>query len=198
MVIVISNPTSLKDETLIINQLFDEGLEFFHLRKPGCSLEYMHSILKEINSKHHSKVSLHQHHELADTFGLNRLHYTEESRRQLNESELNKQILNGKIISSSIHNAEEYKTLSSHFDYAFFGPVFNSISKSGYNSIINDDFKIPDFRKTKMIALGGIDKEKINRIKKYGFDGIGVLGNIWIESKNAVSNFKNIKKEWER
>lgn len=197
MVIIISNPVAIKNEHVIINQLFDEGLEFYHLRKPGCSVNEMTDLLDRINSMHYSKISLHQHHELADSYEIKRLHYTEEKRKYLNDR-MNEENIKGKIISSSIHNPEESKFLSSSFDYVFLGPVFNSISKSGYNSILNNDFKLPELRNMKMIALGGINNSKIRQVKEYGFDGVGVLGHIWKETNNAVANFKSIKREWER
>lgn len=197
MVIVISNPTSLKDEHLIINQLFEEGLEYFHLRKPGCSVIELTELLDQIAPGSHSKISLHQHHELADSYGMQRLHFTEENRRSLNKGLIDKQ-MKEKRFSTSIHTPEEYPDLSSSFDYVFFGPVFNSISKPGYNSILKNGFKLPALRKTKMIALGGIDSSKIKEVKDFGFDGAGILGSIWNDSKNAVNNFKSIKKEWLR
>jgi thiamine-phosphate pyrophosphorylase len=198
MVIVISNPTSVKDEHVIINQLFEEGLELFHLRKPGSSINELRSLLKNIEIKHYPKIALHQHHEIADQLGIQRLHYTEENRKNTFEIILNEQLQKNNILSSSVHDIEEYKKVSSHFDYVFLSPVFNSISKSGYHSILKKDFEIPVERKTKIIALGGIDNKKAGEIKVYGFDGIATLGAIWNEPENALINFKNIKKEWQR
>jgi thiamine-phosphate pyrophosphorylase len=36
-VIVISNPTVIQNEANLINDLFNEGLSCFHLRKPNAS-----------------------------------------------------------------------------------------------------------------------------------------------------------------
>jgi thiamine-phosphate pyrophosphorylase len=198
MVIVISNPTSLKDEADLINQLFDEGLEIFHLRKPGSSLNELTLLLNQIDDRHHSKVSLHQHHVLNALFGLTRIHFTEEKRKQLSAKEINEFKENKIITSSSIHDQEKYETVSPHFDYVFLGPLFNSISKPGYKSIAKDDFRVPLARETKIIALGGIDNSKITKVKEYGFDGFAALGNIWKDSENAIRNFKKLKKEWEK
>jgi thiamine-phosphate pyrophosphorylase len=196
MIVIISNPAPINNEAIIVNQLFNEGLEFFHLRKPKYSLKELSLLLSQIDNKYYSKIALHQHHKVAEDFGLNRFHYTEENRKKLKDDDLYKHKVKGRMLSSSIHDAEEYQNLSSHFDYVFFGPVFNSISKSGYSSILKNDFRIPSLGKIKMIALGGIDNSKINETKKYGFDGIALLGNIWNEPKNAIKNFKIISKEW--
>jgi thiamine-phosphate pyrophosphorylase len=194
MVIVISNPVSVKDEHQIINQLFDEGLEIFHLRKPECSKSEIADLLEKIDSRHYTKIALHQHHEIAETFGMQRLHFTEESRKQMTDMKVPEK----KILSSSIHAPEDSKTVSPFFEYVFLGPVFDSISKPGHRSILNQGFKLPEIKKTKLIALGGVDNSKIQEVKGYEFDGIAVLGHIWKETKNAVSNFRLIKTEWEK
>jgi thiamine-phosphate pyrophosphorylase len=196
MIIIISNPTSVKEEHVIINQLFDEGLEFFHLRKQEYSIREQCLLLERIDVKYRSKISLHQHHEIADMFGIERFHYPEEYRKRLNEVVINEHKEKKNLLSTSIHELKESENIS-HFDYVFFGPVFNSISKPNYNSTLKKDFKIPALRKTKMIAIGGIDSQKIKKAKEYGFDGIAVLGNIWTEPEEALNNFKSLKKEWE-
>jgi len=198
MVIVISNPTSVKNEADLINQLFDEGLQIFHLRKPGSSLNELTLLLNQIDDRHYSKISLHQHHVLNSLFGLKRIHFTEEKRKQLQASEINEYKEKKIITSSSIHDHERYETVSPHFDYVFLGPIFNSISKPGYSSIAKGGFRVPSREKTKIIALGGIDNSNVGKVKEYGFDGIATLGNIWSTSENAIPNFKKLKKEWEK
>ena len=192
MIIVISNPISIKDEALIIEQLFEAELEIFHVRKPDYSVSEMEIFLKGIHKDHHSKLALHQHHELAESFGIKRLHYTEEKRREMNKLPKYSDF----ILSTSIHAKEEYATVNGNFEYCFFSPVFDSISKPDLKSSINDKFKIPLFRKTQLLALGGIDISKIDEVKKMGFDGVAVLGIIWSDPKNAVKNFKEINKKW--
>ena len=131
-IIVITNPAMVANESLVINQLFESGLEVLHLRKPEYSLTETENFLKSIECIYHSRIALHQHHELAAKYGINRLHYPENKRIQLNESELIKLSNQDYIISTSIHNIAAYKKLDSRFNYCFFGPVFNSISKKNY------------------------------------------------------------------
>ncbi len=52
-VIVISNPTVIHNEAKLINQLFNEGLPHFHLRKPNISESEMESLLHQIDAKFH-------------------------------------------------------------------------------------------------------------------------------------------------
>jgi thiamine-phosphate pyrophosphorylase len=133
MLHVISNPTPVANEASLINQLFDEGLRVFHLRKPESSLEEMALLLQAINPCHYPKIALHQHHSLAGDFGMGRLHYTEAARKSASQETLSKQRAEY-ILSTSVHSLADYQSLAEYFDYAFLGPVFNSISKPGYEA----------------------------------------------------------------
>ena len=188
MIIVISNPERVADEATVINKLFDAGMELFHLRKPEYTKEELKTLLLKIGSEHYSKIALHQHHELAEEFGIKRLHYAEKKRMELKELKKTDCVL-----STSVHSMKDYKSLSSDFDYAFFGPVFNSISKINYTPVIGDDFNLSGNKtSTKIIAIGGIDEENVIKDFEMGFDGVAEVGAIWQEPKEAVYNFKNI------
>ena len=194
MLVVISSPTTVADEATIINTLFDEGLEILHLRKPDTTIEEIRSLLKKIKPQYYQRIALHQHHEVADDFfGMNRLHYTEENRRDWNGEARERQVL-----STSIHQLEEYKKLSPSFDYTFFGPVFDSISKAGYASSLSNDFVFPvEPDHPKVIAIGGIDVSNIQKAKDMNFDGVAVLGAIWSKAEDSVRQFKTLQKAWE-
>jgi thiamine-phosphate pyrophosphorylase len=195
MVIIISSPTPVDQEHKIINALFDEGLSIFHLRKLDYSAKELHHLVIKINREHHSKIAFHQHHELAEQLGSRRLHFTEQDRKKKMQ-EIQKFKKGDAVFSTSIHHLAAYATLSELFDYCFLAPVFNSISKPELQSMITPDFKLPARSKTKIIALGGISSSGIPDVKKYGFDGIAALGNIWQEPDQAVKNFKMLQREW--
>jgi thiamine-phosphate pyrophosphorylase len=195
MFIVISYPTPVQNEASLINQLFDEGLQIFHLRKPDASEMEIEALLHDINYKHHHKIALHQHHQLAKIFSVNRLHFTAAFRKVLTEDDL--EILKSEsfILSTSTHSLDEFKSISNHFDYAFLGPVFNSISKPDYKATEIDNLDSLKSKITKAIALGGITEENIKSCIKKGFDGVAVLGSIW-ESSDPVKEFRKISKRW--
>ena len=50
-------------------------------------------------------------------------------------------------------------------------------------------------KKKKIIALGGIDEDKIDMVNDSGFSGIALLGAIW-QNENPVGKFKRIKEKW--
>ena len=85
----------------------------------------------------------------------------------------------------------------------FISPIFDSISKVGYKSNFSQD-KLLETKNTGLLsnniyALGGIDKNNINILKKYGFKGCAVLGTLWNEFENnsdidfVLKNFIEIK-----
>ena len=191
MLIVISSPTPVTQEASLINQLFDEGLLVFHLRKPDSSSQELVLLLQEINSEHHSKIALHSHHYLAKSFGINRLHYTEASRKQLTEVDFSE---NENVLSTSVHSVEDFKNLSEHFSYAFLSPVFNSISKPDYQAKKFILSGMEKNRSTKLIGLGGIDESNCSKVYDMGFDGIALLGSIW-NSENPVKSFVQISQK---
>lgn len=188
--VVISSPGTVTDETGIINALLEEGLELFHLRKPAYSKKKVVKILDNIDSRYRSKIVLHQHHDLSEQFGISRIHFPESKRLQSEEEEFRKWKAKHFILSTSIHSMKDYHALSDSFEYAFYGPVFESISKPGYKPHSNQLEPIVSNNKTEMIAIGGITPAKIEKVKQMGFDGVAVLGAIWKDTTNAITTFK--------
>lgn len=191
---VISDPIAFKGETELINLLFESGMSVFHLRKEGINKAEYAALLEGIRAQYHDRIALHQFHELSFDFpGIKRLHYPEWFRRQ-NFKEHLPNNTNGKILSTSIHQLASLGETTG-FDYTFYGPVFNSISKPGYTGTIQPGFKLPIGRPVQIIALGGIEWNNLEQIKTLGFDGLAILGAIWNDRKNAVPNFNLIQKK---
>ena len=193
--IVISNPDFIQEEAEIINGLFVAGLECLHLRKPDSTEKEMRELIEKINPVFYNRLSLHQHHILTKHFGIFRLHYTENDRHQKSEEKLQKLKEEGYKLSTSIHNLEQVNLLSPYFDYTFFSPVFDSISKSDYKSNLPQNFFLSDeLKKIPIIGLGGIDIENIQEVKKMNFDGAAVLGTLWKDPMKAVDTFARLGK----
>lgn len=187
--IVISNPENLNGEAAVINDLFRAGLSCFHLRKPGSSAGQLGALLDRIDAAFYPRIALHQHHGLARTYGINRLHYTEEARRQTSEDILESNIQQGYLLSTSVHETQHLSS-PGPFKYTFFGPVFDSISKPGYRSAVKPGFRIKTAPgKPLVIALGGIEAGHLPAIKEMGFDGAAVLGTIWQQPEKAIEIF---------
>ena len=125
--IVITNPSSIANEISIIDSLFEEGLSLLHIRKPDFSELEMALFIHQIKLRFRANLVLHSHHELAQDFGINRIHFPEKQRKEVFEI-----ARENKIISTSVHSIETFNALHPNFEYAFLSPVFKSISKENY------------------------------------------------------------------
>ena len=70
-----------------------------------------------------------------------------------------------------------------NFDFVLLSPVFDSFSKQGYAAEYTPE-QIRQAAKDgiidkRVIALGGIDEDKILQVKDYGFGGAAILGGLW-------------------
>ena len=189
--IVISNPTEIANEHQIIQALFEEGLELFHIRKPDASEEKLRCYIAAIDSKYHCKLVLHQQYNLVAEFQLERLHFSEKVRQTIPDN-FQKLI---PFLSTSVHTIADFNNLSERYDAAFISPIYPSISKTDYKPTQNllEQTKERTNWKTKWIALGGISAENIAATLTQGFDDVALLGTIW-NSTNPIQNFKKCQK----
>jgi len=205
MIIVISNPTSIVKEHAIINQLFDEGLETFHLRKKLYSENEIKKFIELISEKYFKRIVLHTNYHLAKEYNMKGIHVPAVSNYKSSKGSL----------SISFHSINEIEKSDKTFDYGFLSPLFDSISKAGYKSKFDlEEVKVflqkhkshnnksgdPSENvkgklREQIIALGGIDIDKIDNVKELGFSGIALMGAIW-QSENPIEKFKLIKEKW--
>ncbi|UWY29826.1 thiamine phosphate synthase [Flavobacterium sp. TR2] len=192
--IVITNPFFIKDEIQILHSLLEEGLSLLHIRKPDFSEAEMAQFIHQIKLEFRNKLVLHNHYDLAEDFGINRFHLSEKERDVLNQfhARFSKRC---KFLSTSTHSIEDFNSLENEFDYAFLSPVFKSISKENYQPK-TDLFEALKLRKnytTKVIALGGIDSQNIQKSLENGFNDVALLGSIW-NNENPIKQFKLCQK----
>ncbi|MCG8802773.1 thiamine phosphate synthase [Tenacibaculum finnmarkense] len=195
MIVLISPEKDVANEMQILHQLFEAGLECYHLRKPSKDYQEHIVYLNQIPEKYHNKIVTHYFHELVNEYSLKGIHFQEQKRRDALENGsryfIGLQMI-GKTMSSSFHEPEELATCDIEFDYHLLSPVFSSISKKGYQG---RGFDVNHIDKT-IIGMGGITSETISKTLALGFQGIGVLGGVW-NSQNAVESFKKIQKEFD-
>jgi len=190
MIIVITPEKVVQNETELINELFQEGLDLLHIRKPFINSKEMKDFIQKIDLKFHHQLVLHSHYDLAKNFTISRLHFREIDR----QNELYKSFLD-KTISTSVHDIETFNELNEDWEYSFISPVFPSISKKGYgeNSTILNDIKRRTHSNVKLIALGGINEKNINEVFESEVSGVALLGAIW-ESNKPLNVFKKCRK----
>ncbi|MDD4637659.1 MAG: thiamine phosphate synthase [Bacteroidales bacterium] len=174
--ITITAERILNKEAAILNLLFDEGLPLLHLRKPCSSASEIKELLEAIHPSYYQRIVVHDHFEMIALFGLKGAH--------LNRRNPDAPNLSGITVSRSCHAIQTIRDLEG-YDYLFLSPVFDSISKQGYNHA----FTPQELRKAgsngiinnKIIALGGIHAANIPLAAGYGFGGVAVLGALWGE-----------------
>lgn len=195
MIVVIAPEKDIENEIIILTQLFEAGLEFYHLRKPMKNYLEHCDYLNQIAPKFHNRIVVHYFHELINKYDLKGIHFQEQKRRDHidNPGQYFKGLnMFGKTISSSFHEPEELECCEFEFDYHLLSPVFSSISKEGYEGRA---FNVKSIDKL-IIGMGGINTETIPETLQLGFKGVGVLGGVW-NSINPVESFIEIKDRFE-
>ena len=81
------------------------------------------------------------------------------------------------------------------FDYVFLSPIFNSISKPGYNAAFTQEQLLqaaasPAFSQ-KVYALGGVSAENLPQVSRMGFAGAVLLGDVW-QAPSPVQRFSQL------
>ena len=195
MLIVLTSERLLDQETKHLNHLFSEGLELLHLRKPGFTEGDYRQYLSRIEPLYYPRIMIHHEHPLCVEYGLRGVHLQEQPRRDL-EKKLEGYVASysqkGFKVSSSFHAIEELETYAHHFEYVFLSPVFSSISKAGYEG---KGFDVSSIEK-KVIGMGGIKVDTVDKAQQLGFAGVGVLGGIW-NSPDYLQSFLDIKRKVE-
>lgn len=196
--ILITPPYFFIEEDKIITSLFEEGLDILHLRKPDTAPMYSERLLTLIPKQYHKRIVTHDHFYLKEEFNLMGIH--------LNSRNPDVPLNYKGHVSCSCHSLEEVKQKKGHFNYVLMSPIFDSISKKEYLS----NFSAEELKKAsksgiidkKVFALGGITTENVRTIKKYGFGGAAILGDIWnrfdehetINYAEVLQRFKQLKK----
>ena len=191
MILVITPETLVHNETEVINQMFQEGLDLLHIRKPWITNDEMLDFIEHIDEEFHNQLVLHSHYELGRNHDISRFHFREESRKEGNF----KAYMNENVISTSVHDISTYNTLEKEWEYAFMSPFFPSISKKGYgeDSTMMEDMKQRSNPNVKLIALGGIAPNNIREVFEKGVNGVALLGAIW-ESHQPLKVFEECRK----
>ncbi|MGK6343148.1 thiamine phosphate synthase [Chryseobacterium sp. DT-3] len=191
MILVITPETIVKNETEIINRMFQEGLDLLHIRKPMMGREEMINFLYGIDREFYPQLVLHGYYDLGSDHHISRFHFREADRKD----EAYKSYTGQSTLSTSVHDIETYNSLEKEWDYAFISPVFPSISKKGYGEelTVMQEIKYRANQNVKLIALGGINESNICKVFENGADGAALLGAVW-ESNQPLNTFKRCRK----
>lgn len=82
MIILIAPEKDISDELKVLHQLFEEGLEWYHFRKPLKNYDEHVSYLNEIDEKYHNRIVVHNFHELINEFNLKGIHFSRTKKKR--------------------------------------------------------------------------------------------------------------------
>lgn len=165
-----------RERERIINFLNSGYVDLFHIRKPSFTENQMREYLSFFPINTRQRLALHDWHSLAKELEIGGVHFN-------NRNGFSSDLIKGKRVSFSCHSIEQVNLWKDKADYLFLSPIFNSISKQGYKS----NFALKDLQQlfkenildNKVVALGGVTEENINKLEEIGFSSCAILGSLW-------------------
>ena len=157
----------------LIVRLLEDGLyNTIHIRHPEASMRDMITIIEDVPQRWHEALHIHGHFDLVNEYNLGGLH--------LNRRCPTPPAGYHGVLSASCHNIVEIgRCQDAGLNYVTLSPVFNSISKPGYKGAFSDeDLQALDQFTIKIVALGGVTHDNIQKLKPYNFSGYAMLGGV--------------------
>ncbi len=196
-VILITKDTFFVEENIILNALFEEGLDVLHLRKPDSEPVLCERLLTLMPEKWYDKIVVHDHFYLQEEYGLKGIH--------LNSR--NPEPPAGYVghLSRSCKSLEEIEEWKKKCNYVFLSPVFDNLTLSAecepYSMKTLSEASKRGIIDEKVIALGGVNVDNVRKAKELGFGGIGIMAAVWKnfdfhksdDFKILIDYFKKIK-----
>lgn len=194
---IISHTGIIPDETIIWEQLLDEGADSILVRKPGLPLSGYETLIQQVAPAYRNRLMIAEHATLCERYGLQGVHFGEAARADLSAEQLNSYEEHHWLLSTSIHSADTLHVTSNAWGQLLLSPVFNSISKPGYTAAFDSSFRLDkDGFEGNVLALGGISDATAAKAREMQFDGIALLGAIWENPSDAVEEFCRIRDIW--
>lgn len=173
--IAITLPYAINGEAAIIRRLLADGFNYIHLRKPEADIEYCRELLEQLTPQERAKTVVHDYYELYKEYNLRGVHTNR------NITELPEDYKGSRT--RSCHSLEEIVKYRDEYDYLFLSPIFNSISKEGYQSAFShkelSEAAAKGIINHKTIALGGITPDKIPYLESLNFGGAAMSGAVY-------------------
>lgn len=189
--VVITSPKFIDHEADYLTALFRNGLRYLHLRKPSAPVTEIQRLLDTLPAEYHRFIVLHDHFKLISEYNLLGVH------------------LNGRNpepprgwmghVSCSCHTIEEVKQKKSICNYLFLSPIYDSISKEGYaGAFLKEELETAQSQGViddKVLALGGVNADRLPEVFSLGFGGAAFLGDVWnpFEKEGIVGGVEHFK-----
>lgn len=198
-VIVITSPGKNDHEIAQIAELFENGLETLHVRKPKFTSQEIEHYLLSIPKRYYDRLVLHGHYKLAIKHRLKGVHLHRRHRKPKLRNRWKlfwMRLRNPRLkIATTFHSLQSLRENTWSFDYVFLSPIFTSHAhysdeeSSGINllkSVIIES-------RSKVFALGGVTLEKLPIVQAAGFHGVGISGAVWKASTDHIKSLALFK-----
>ena len=73
-IIAITTPKVIDEDTFLIKNLLERGIDFIHLRKPDADINECRKLLSELTDEERTKIIVHDFPELYFEFSLKGIH----------------------------------------------------------------------------------------------------------------------------
>lgn len=187
-IIAITTPEPDAHEIRSLCRLIMSGaVDYLHVRIPSRDAEKTMEVLTEIPECLRKNVTVHYFQELARHYGLGGVHLPgeydgkgkEECVRELDgyDNFTDSSNCTRLRISKSCHSVEELSDIDC-YDYVTLSPIFDSISKHGYESGFDLETLSPFIKGRRVVALGGVTPGKLLELYASGFYGAAMLGAV--------------------
>lgn len=199
--IVVSSPRKKDDEVASTVRMFEAGLQRFHLRKPGTSKKYVKEFIEGIPKKYHNRIVIHTHHPFAKKYQLGGIHFSKKHRKsplKLRFKIACLRLFRPKlVITRSCHKLGDILDEKILYDYVFLSPIFDSISVNRLSGGFSHRGLTSGLEASKqhVVAMGGIEPDRLQSLAELGFEGGAVLGYIW-RADNHLNAFLECQEAW--
>lgn len=196
--IVMTKSTFFVEEDKILAALFEEGMDSLHLYKPNSEPIYSERLLTLLPEEFYGKMTVHDHFYLKDEFQLKGIH--------LNNCQTAPPIGYRGSISRTCHAISELKEAKRNSSYVFLKTLFDSQSNPADKSTLSMD-ELHEASRHGLIdkhvyAMGGINLDNISTVRRLGFGGVVVCGDLWnrfdiqggVDYKALIAHFGRLRK----
>jgi thiamine-phosphate pyrophosphorylase len=201
-IIVITSNRRDEKEPEIVNSFFANGLETLHLRKPRLSTRELSEYIEKIPAHFHKKIVIHSHHKLAGKYNLKGIHFTKSHLHHPRKTWFRMKMLGLKRNINTLTLSSSHSKLSTlydvgefNYDYVFLSPIFDSLTGKFQSGFYEEGIKAA-IAKTgkKIIARGGVDFSKVEKINELGFEGMALYSALWEKADPLEEYIKVLKR----
>ena len=184
--VVFSNSPKNDEEPVLVTQMFQNGLEMFHLNKPRFTEDLYEEYIESIPEEYHSRIYIHQFHGYITKYNLGGIYL--HRRRGLDRDYLHrlqmwwyKKRRPEMKISCSFSKLSSLYEVKEEYDHVLLRPIFGSRSEGNYHSAFPETGLVEGLNRTShtVFAFGGTNYDNIQTVFRLGFKGFAIKGGLW-------------------